>query len=233
MKPVIIFGLFILVLVFAQTAYSQTADDIIEKHIAAMGGKEKLATLNSYRMEGSMSVQGTDVAMTITKLHGVGSRTDISVMGTENYQIVTPASGTVFMPVMGQTAPDAMPDDQLKAGQTGLDLKGIFVNYKEKGITVELAGKETIDGMECYKLKATFKNGNTTNYFIDTKTSRLYKTTTIGKGNGQEMEIFTTYTNYKQNADGFWFAYTTTNTRGEINFDKVETNIKVDEGIFK
>ena len=228
-----IFGLFIFALVLAQFAQAQTVDEVIEKNITAMGGKEKLATLNSYKMEGFMSVQGTDVGIVITRLHNVGSRTDIAVMGRENYQVTTPAKGIVFMPVFGQSEPGPMPEDQLKAWQPLLDLHGNFVNYKEKGTQVELMGKETLDGTECYKLKASFKNGNTTNYFIDTKTYRLYKTTTMLMTNGTEVESFTIHTNYKQTADGYWFAYTTTNSRGQTDYDKIETNIKVDESIFK
>ncbi len=233
MKPIVIFGIFIMIMVFAQMAHAQTLDEVIEKHITAMGGKEKLATLNSFRMEGSLNYQGTDVGIVITKVHNKGARANISVMGNENYRIVTPTGGTVFMPVFGQSAPSDMPQDQLKAEQIQLDLHGIFVNYKEKGIQATLAGKETVDGIECYKITATFKNGNTSNFFIDTKTDRIYKITTKGTANGQEVETFTTYTNYKQTADGFWFAYTTANSRGQTDFDKIETNVKVDESIFK
>lgn len=233
MKPIVIFGLFIMVMVFAQLAQAQTLDDVLEKHIAAMGGKEKLATLNSFRMEGNLNYQGTDVGIVITKLHDKGARTDISVMSSENYRIVTPAGGTVFMPVFGQASPSDMPADQVKAEQIFLDLHGIFVNYKEKGTQATLAGKETVDGIECYKITATFKNGYTTNFFIDTKTDRLYKTTGKAIVNGAETESFTIYTNYKQTADGYWFAYTTSNSRGQTDFDKIETNIKIDETIFK
>ena len=228
-----IFGLFIMIMIFAQFAHAQTVDDVIGKNILAMGGKEKLATLNSFRMEGNLSYQGMDIGITVTRLHNTGFRTDISVMGTGNYQIVTASTGTVFMPVFGQSSPQDMPGEEYKAGQITLDLHGTLADYAQKGIQVELVGKETIDGIECNKLKATFKNGNNTNYFIDTKTDRLYKTTTKGIVNGEEVEIFTIYTNYKQNADGYWFAYTTTNSRGETNFDKIDTNIKVDESIFK
>ncbi|MEI9958860.1 MAG: hypothetical protein WDM90_21685 [Ferruginibacter sp.] len=160
-------------------------------------------------------------------------RNDISVMGTENYQVVTATKGTVFMPVFGQSAPSPMPDDQYKTALPLLDLHGVFSNYKEKGTQLELQGKETVDGMECYKIKATYKAGNVITYYIDTKTDRLYKTSTKGTANGEEVNVDNTFTNYKQNADGFWFAYTSTNSRGETDFDKIETNIKVDESIFK
>ncbi len=233
MKPIIIFCLFIMVMVFAQFAQAQTVDEIIDKHTAAMGGKEKLGTLISVRKEGSMNAQGADVGIVNTALDGVGYRVDFAVMGTQNYQITTAAKGSVFMPIFGQSSPQDMPDDAFKASQIYLDLKGFFINYKEKGTKVEFTAKETIDGVECYKLIATFKNGNTTNFFIDTKNDRLYKTTTKGSANGEAVDVFTTYSNYKQNADGYWFAYTTTNERGDINYDKIETNIKVDQSIFK
>lgn len=115
----------------------------------------------------------------------------------------------------------------LRLNKYFLDLHGVFVNYKEKGIQVTLTGKETIDGIECYKLNASFKNGNTSNFYIDVKTDRLYKVAV------DKEEIFTIFTNYKQTADGYWFAFSNTNSRGQTDFDKIETNIKVDETIFK
>ena len=233
MKPIMIFGLFILAMVFAQFTYAQTADEIVDKYITAMGGKDKLASLKTVKMEGNMSVQGTDVAIVMTKAHLIGMRMDISVMGTENYQIVTPTKGLVFMPVQGMSEPTAMTDEQLKGAVSQLDIQGALFNYKEKGTTIELAGKEAVDGEEAYKLKLTSKAGTVSNYFISTKTSFIIKTTGKRNMNGEEVEIATTNSNYKQNADGYWFAYTTTNMQGTIDFTTIETNKPVDENIFK
>ena len=87
--------------------------------------------------------------------------------------------------------------------------------------------------MLAYNLKVTFKNGIITNYYIDSKTSRIVKTTGKQNMNGQEMDVTTTYTDYKQNADGYWFPYSTTNMQGTITYDKIQTNITVDESIYK
>ena len=57
MKNLIIFGLFILTLVFAQFAQAQTADDVVNKYIDALGGKEKLSSLKSVRLSGSMNIR--------------------------------------------------------------------------------------------------------------------------------------------------------------------------------
>lgn len=233
MRNLIIFGLFVIALVMVQFAQAQTVDEVIDKYMTAMGGKEKLLSLTSVRSSGSLNIQGTDVSITTTRKHMVGMRADISVMGTENYQLVTPTKGWSFMPIQGQSAPEEMSDEVFKASQNQLDVQGPLVNYKEKGNAVELAGKETTDGIECYKLKITYKNGVKVDYYISTKDNRIYKTSSKMAINGEEMEVSNVYTNYKQNADGFWFAYTMTSQRGETNYDKFETNITVDDGIFK
>ena len=124
MRTIIISGLLIITMTLAQTLHAQTANDVVNKYIAAMGGREKLTSLKTVKMEASLTVQGTDVTLVITKKHLTGMRMDISVMGTENYQIITPAKGTIFMPVQGMSEPTAMPDEQLKAGQSQLDLEG-------------------------------------------------------------------------------------------------------------
>jgi hypothetical protein len=163
----------------------------------------------------------------------VGMRMDISVMGTENYQILTPTKGTVFMPVQGMSEPTVMPDDQLKSGQSQLDLQGSLVDYKEKGTSIELVGNEKVDGEDCNNLKLTFKSGVVTNYYISAKTSFIVKTNGKRMINGEETEIATTYSNYKQNADGYWFPYTTTNMQGTTDFSKIDTNVVIDESVFK
>jgi hypothetical protein len=114
-----------------------------------------------------------------------------------------------------------------------LDTKDVFLNYKDNGIIVKTEGKQKIDDIECNKLVVTFKNGATAQFYFDAKTHYLFKTISLQKVNGEASEIFTTFTNYKQNADGYWFAYTNTNNRGETNFDKIETNLKIDPSIFK
>jgi len=233
MKNLIIFGLFIIAMVMVQFTQAQTVDEIVDKYVNALGGKEKMMSLKTVKMEGSMSVQGTDLTLTSTRSHMVGIRLDIEVMGTSNYQVANATKGSAFWPIRGQSAPEDMEPEQFKSAQNQMDLQGALVNYKDKGTTVELVGKETVDGSEAYNLKVTYKNGIVANYFIDSKTSRLVKTTGKQTVNGSEMEISTSYSDYKQNADGYWFAYSITNMQGTIVYDKIQTNIPVDESIYK
>ncbi|MEO6488784.1 MAG: hypothetical protein ABIO04_02495 [Ferruginibacter sp.] len=233
MKNLFIFCFFVMALIFVQFAQGQSVDEIIQKNMEAMGGKEKLATLKTVKLEGSMSIQGTDVSITTTKSHMAGIRTDIEVMGMANYQVANPTKGSVFMPVRGMTAPEDMEAEQYKSSLNQMDLQGPFLNYKDKGTKVEYVGTEKAGDADVYNLKVTFKNGKVNNYFIDTKTNRIVKTTGKSMMNGQEMDVQTTYSDYKQTSDGFWFPFTVTNTQGTINYSKISTNVPVDISIFK
>lgn len=213
------------------SASAQTADEIVNKHIAAMGGAEKLATLKTVKMEGSMSTQGIDIPLTITKSHLLGMRLDMEIMGTSNYQLANATKGWVFMPVMQQTEPQEMDADQHRTIISQFDVQGSLYNYKEKGYTLEYIATEKLDGKDVYKLKMV-KNGNNVFYFIDAVSGFVAKTASKMSAQGQEMDVETSFSDYKKNVDGFWFAHTNVTTQGTISFDKVSTNMPVDEKIF-
>ncbi len=233
MKNLIILGLFIIAMVLVQFTQAQTVDEIIDKYIAALGGKEKLLALKTIKMEGNLSTQGIDVSITSTRSHMVGVRIDFEAMGTSNYRVANPTKGTVYMPAMGMSAPEDMPDDQYKSMANQMDVQGALVNYKEKGTTVEFLGNEKVDAADAYKLKVTFKNGVVTNYYIDTKSHRLIKSASRQNMNGEEVNVETTYSDFRQNTDGYWFPYNSVNMQGTTTFDKIQTNIPVDENIYK
>ena len=224
----------VLAFVFAVIAYSataQTADDIVNNYVAAMGGAEKLTSLKTVKMEGSMSTQGIDVPLTMTKKHLTGMRLDLDIMGTANFQLATPAKGWVFMPIMQHTEPQEMDAEQLKSVQSQLDIQGALFNYKEKGYTLEIVGTEKVGDKDCHKLKIV-RGGKEVLFFVDIASGLLLKTVSKVTALGNEMEVATTYTDYRKNADGYMFAYSTTNTQGVITFDKISTNLPVDDKLF-
>lgn len=214
---------------------AQTIDEIVGKHIEALGGKDKLQALKSVKMEANLSVQGMDIPVVITRVHNVGQRVDISAMGMNGYVITTPTAGWQYMPFMGQTAAEALPEDAVKESADELDLSGSLFNYKEKGNALELVGKEAVDGTDCYKIKLTTKTGKTRTLFIDPKNYYLIRLVQKANVMGQEQEVTVSYGDYKKTDDGYVFAHTISGAfgQGDMTVTKIEVNKPVDEKLFK
>jgi len=58
MRSLILFGLFVFFLVAVQFAQAQTVDEIIDKYIKAIGGKDKLLLIATIYKEGSVQMMG-------------------------------------------------------------------------------------------------------------------------------------------------------------------------------
>jgi hypothetical protein len=215
-------------------AKAQTADEIVAKYTEAIGGKAAWEKITSLRYEGSLTVQGTEVSTVTTVLQGKGYKIDISVAGMSGYQIMTTAAGWSFMPWQGQTEKQPSTADEVKEGQGDLEASGNgLVFYKERGHTVELVGKEDVDGTECHKIRLTEKSGKVSNFFIDPKTWFLVKEVSKEKANGQETEVSTGYSNYKKQSGDVLIPMTVVLPFGEMTINKVDINTPVDEKIFK
>ena len=219
------------------TAQAQTADEVIGKYVTAIGGAAAWKSITSIRREANLSVQGTDIALVITTLQGKGTRQDISVMGMDGYSIITPAKGWSYLPFQGQTAVTPTPDEDVKASQDALDIAGVLVDYKTKATAVELAGKETINGAECFKLKATSSLGKVTTYYIDAKTYYIVRSSGTQRANGQDIESTSNYSHYTKLPEGIVVPMSFTRAIGggdvDVTITKVEINKPVDESIFK
>jgi hypothetical protein len=215
-------------------ATAQTADEIVAKHVEALGGKDKLNSLKSVRMEMTMNIQGNDVPLVLTQVQNVGQRVDITFMGMSGYVINTPTAGWSYIPMQGQTKPEPMPDEAVKVAADQLDIQGPLVDYKAKGHTVELLGKEDVEGTECYKLKLTYKSGRFTTFYVDPKTYYIIRSVSKQNAMGQEVELTSNYSNYKKTDDGYVFPMSMSSSmQGEMTVTKLETNKPVADTTFK
>ncbi|NLR78501.1 outer membrane lipoprotein-sorting protein [Chitinophaga eiseniae] len=216
------------------STYAQTADEIIAKNTAAMGGEAKLKDLKTQYVEGSMEVQGQSVPIKKWVKQNEAMRLEFNVMGSSNIQVVTRSAGWSLMPVMMQTAPQDMDSATLKIMQTQLDLRGELYDYKNKGKKIELAGKEDINGAPAYKLKVTGESGSTGDVYIDANTFLIVKTVNNINIKGQSLELVLLMSDYKKTPEGYAYAVTTTQTPGDvkINVSKVDVNTPVADTLF-
>jgi hypothetical protein len=235
MKSIKMLTLAFVAVLFSTGSFAQTAEEIIAKHVEAIGGESNWKKVNTLRQEASLSVQGMEINVVITGIHNKGVKQEFNVMGMNNYSIITPTAGWNFMPIQGQTKPEPMTAEQLKYGVDQVDLQGDVVDYKAKGHTVDKLDDEEVEGVSCFKIKMTRKNGNEVVFLIDPKSFYCVRTVSKIMANGQEMESISNLSNYQKLPEGIVIPFTleSSTVPAPINISKVVVNGPIDEALFK
>jgi len=214
-------------------ASAQSAEDIVKKHLDAIGGEANWKKLNSLKMVGSMSMQGMEMPITLTTVQDKAMRMDLSIMGTTNYQILTKTEGWAFFPIQQQQKPEPMTPEQVKESQDQLDIQDDLVDYKAKGSKIEFLGKDDMEGTEVLKLKLTDKGGKEKTLFFDASNFYIIKESQKMQADGKEEEVATVFSNFQKLPEGIVFPMTIESPQGPITFKSIEVNPKIDDSIFK
>lgn len=101
-----------------------------------------------------------------------------------------------------------------------------------RGQQLNSRAKETIEGVETYKLKLTTKTGKVKTMYISTQDNLLLKTVQTIKFNGQDMESESLFSNYKKVNDIQMPFTTISSVQGQIDFDTIEFNTNLGPGDF-
>jgi hypothetical protein len=211
---------------------AQTADEVIDKYIAAIGGKEKWKQINSIKVEGQVEVQGLEIPFTMQAVNGKGTRVDAEFQGSKIIDITTPTQGWSQNPLAGKSTLQPLSAEELKEKLDDLDIQDPFIDYAAKGSTVEALGKDEEDGNEYFKIKLTTKNKNEKTYFFDLKTNLVYKIESTTKQQGQDIKMTSKPLDYKETDFGVKMAFKVDLGAMMMVSKTVTTNPVVDEKIF-
>ena len=225
-------------LFLAVSAFAQTADEIIDKHLKAMGGVEKMKAIQSLRVTGKLKMGPMEAPVTMLKGRPDQMRMDFTIQGMTGTQAFDGSTGWMVMPFMGKKEPEKMSEDMLKDMKDEADFDGPLVDYKEKGNKVEFVGKEDVQGSPAYKLKLTTKSGRESNLFLDAETYLLIKTESKRKIQGQEVESESIIGDYKDVGGVLMPHSMEMHAKGApggqaITIEKYEVNPKLEAASFK
>jgi hypothetical protein len=172
-----------LLLVSATPAVAQTADEIVEKHLAALGGREALGRVQTRVSTGKVTVTTPvgDLAGTVEAFAKAPdkSRTlvkvDVSALGAgivTNDQRFDGTTGHVIDTLNGNRDITGSQLDALKNN----GFPTAWLDYKARGHVVSLAGKEMVGDRSAFVLEVTPKTGPKARSWVDAETYLVLKT---------------------------------------------------------
>ncbi|PKP18187.1 MAG: hypothetical protein CVU05_14065 [Bacteroidetes bacterium HGW-Bacteroidetes-21] len=234
MKRILVFAFLSLVIVFSSLAQELTVDQIIEKHLKAMGN-DIMLKVNTIISSGHITRQDY-MPLKIIRMRPNKYKMEFDMQDITAYQAYDGTNAWMTAPWTGNMEPQVLTGGGANDMKSKAEFDVVFYQWKEKGHNAELMGKEDYNGLEVYKIKLTQADGTIEYYFIDSRDFILQKKISYRKTRNGEMEVLTMYSDYRD-IQGMKFAFYTESLMGgqpysTIEYETIEINTKLDEKVF-
>lgn len=226
-------------------AAQQTADQVIEKHLAAMGGRAALAKLTTRKSTGTITI-GTpngDLTGPVELYSKVPNKAravmvlDLSAMGiAEKLTLDQKFDGTAGWALNSLQGDNEITGQQLE-NMKNASFPNALLNYKATGATIELLPNETVGGKAAIVLRITPKTGSVAKLYLDAETFLAVRTvaTVNVPQMGGDVEQVAEASDYRT-VDGVKVPFKTVNTTPmqtvTMVIATVEHNVAIDDAMF-
>ncbi len=233
------FFYFAILLLLPFTLNAQTADEIVNKALAARGGVEKLKAIQSQRITGRISFQQGFEGTFVLELKRPGKmHIEIAIDGQKVIRVYDGKSaGWMVNPYAENKDVLPMSAEDLKNISEESDFDGPLMDYKAKGNQIELVGKEEFDDKPVYRVKLTNKNGDARFYLFDATSFFVVRWEGIRKLEEKEFPWESVFSDYRD-VQGLRFPFRIaqgspgTEIKQSLVTDKIEINPQIDDSHF-
>lgn len=218
------------------TSSAQSADEVINKSINAIGGMEKIKSIKTLKVDINFEQQGMKIPVRLTFKKPGMIYTEVEVQGMKIKSGYDGKQGWSLNPMGGKKEAEPLSEEGVKDMKDQADFDGKLVDYAQKGYKAELLGKEDMEGTDVYKVKLT-RGDDVSTFFIDANSYLVLKERTKHTIKGKELESDALYSDYKS-IDGFMYPYSIEQREVDaeegqkMTVDNVVINPKVDDSIF-
>lgn len=232
------------VIVCSGSVGAQTADDVVEKHLAAVGGREALGKLTSRHAKGTVTVStpGGDISGPIEAFTKAPNKTrvsmklDLSSMGGGQLLIEQRFDGTNGYVLNSMQGDSEITGNQLE-NMRNAAFPNVLLHYKDAGMKVELVPNQELAGKNAIVLLLTPKSGSTVRMFLDPETYLVARTvsTVDSPQTGGPIEQTSDLSDYRT-VDGVKVAFHIANSNPmqsvKLAFTSIEHNVPIDDATF-
>lgn len=229
----------LLFLAVTALGWAQSADELVAKNLAARGGAEKLRTIQSMVITGTIHFGEASSPITVKVRRPSQIREEFQVEGTDLTRAFDGAAGWQIQKSGEQVKTQALTGGENDNIQEEAEnaIEGPLLDYAKKGSKAEFLGKDTVDGKLVYKLKITTHMGTSITQFLDTSTYLEIHEEIERSVDGKLMTIVEQVGDYRD-VGGVKFAHLFVSGPREnpaatkLQVDKMELNAPMDASVF-
>lgn len=219
---------------------AQTADEIVANYFENTGGADAWNNLQGVKMVASANAQGMEIPVEIYQTKDGKQLIKYQFQGQEITAVAFDGEtmwSTNFMTMQAEKS-DTETTENMK--NTMGDFPSPFLNYKDKGFTLELLGEETMEGTETFKLKLTQKpvmvDGNeepnvSYYYFEKENFVPIVVEAEIRQGPAKGQMSKSTMSDYEE-VDGLYFPFSMNQGGQPITIKEIQLNPEIDMALF-
>ena len=249
-----------LLLVFLVSSVSaQSVDEILAKHVEALGGAEKISAITSLKILGTVSRGGGRFEMPFTRYWKAPNkyRNESEMRGNKMIQATDGETAWAVMPfgrggrrrgnAGGNTGPQVLEGPRAQSFLGESKIFGLLYGAVENGYEIEYVGTEEFEGTEVIKLELLHENGRKIHSYLDAEYFLEIKRETHRSGpDGQSFTATTLFSDFKE-VNGVMIAHSITNQAGgggarrgggrgfgggSTQISKIEVNVEINDALF-
>jgi hypothetical protein len=211
-----------------------TTEEILEKNIAAIGGRKEIEKSVSYCLKATLEIQRRNIGGSL-EVCGKAPNKLLTVTNIDKVGVIKQGfdgnAGWSQDPYQGLRA---LEGDELEK----VKRQAVFnseLKWRELFIKTELMGMEKVGGRDAYVVRLTAQDGTSVTRYYDTATFMLLRADAVDEGPQGKIPIETLYTDYRE-VEGAKtaFQWTQKTPVGEtiIKITELKINVEIDDSRF-
>ena len=219
---------------------AQTADQVIAKYVTFTGGAARWKKITTMVSSGTYNYGGLEFPFTSYS------------KSPDKYKFIVPFNGKYFAQAFdgkqgwkidafnGETKKTLLTGKPARAmtNEAEVELVSPFIDYLAKGYNAVLEGMDTVNDINCYKIRLTRQSGETETYFFNSQDYALVEKIAVSKNAEMKNGLLNTfYTDY-HNIQGVRIPFVSTSksdgqTILTITVKKIDLNVPVADTEYK
>ena len=223
-------------LIAGTSAHAQTADELIQKNIAARGGLDRMKAITTLRHTRTVGTPFSNVKVVMIRQRPGLLRIDQGVAGRPVTSRIVTSDGAWDQGPQGWTARGA--EAAAEGRDLDADFDGFLVDYQQKGHRAEYVGLDKVGGKPAHHLKVTLESGVERHVYLDPDTFLERRHAGLFRlPNNQTVPYIMDFSDWRE-VNGVLFPFAMDEDREAMGqtyavyVDSIEVNVPIEAGAF-